>query len=93
MRALGDILSKRGIQKKQILDDKTVFFVFRKVIEDEFGQIGKSKFTPDYFAKKTLFVKAQNSAWSAELWTNKARIIKKINEEIGDEVVGNIKMK
>lgn len=93
MKALGDILSGRKIQKKQILDDKTVFFVFKKVIEVEFGQIGKQKFTPDYFAKRILFVKAQNSAWSAELWTNKARIMKKINEELGEEGVENIKMK
>ncbi|MCX6761700.1 MAG: DciA family protein [Candidatus Moranbacteria bacterium] len=93
MKALSDILSGRRLQKKQILDDKTVFFVFKKVIEAEFGQIGKTKFTPDYFAKRILFVKAQNSAWSAELWTNKARIIKKINEELGEEGVENIKMK
>ncbi len=93
MKALGDILSGRKLQKKQILDDKTVFFVFKKVIEEEFGQIGKSKFTPDYFAKRILFVRAQNSAWSAELWTNKARIIQKINEELGEDGVENIKMK
>jgi hypothetical protein len=93
MRALSDFLGHRKIQKKQTLDDKTVFFVFKKVIEAEFGQLGKTKFTPDYFARKILFVKAQNSAWSAELWTNKARIMKKINEEIGEEAVENIKMK
>ena len=93
MKALGDILGQRKFQKKQALDDKTVFFVFKKVIGEEFGLLGKEKFTPDYFAKKTLFVKAQNSAWSAELWTNKARIMKKINEELGEDGVENIKMK
>lgn len=93
MKALGDILSQRKTHKKQILDDKTVFFVFRKVIEKEFGQIGKNKFTPDYFAKKTLFVRAQNSTWAAELWTNKAQIIEKINTELGENGVENIKTK
>ncbi len=93
MKALGDILNNRKIQKRQILDDKTVFFVFKKIIEEEFGQIGKSKFTPDYFAKKRLFVKAQNSAWSAEFWTNKARIIKKINKELGEDGVEDVKIK
>lgn len=93
MKALGDILSGRKIKKARALDDKTVFFVFRKVIEDEFGLIGKQKFTPDYFANKVLFIKADNSIWSSELWTNKARIIKKINEEIGEDIVENIKMK
>ena len=93
MKALGDILSGRKVQRKQVLDDKTVFFVFKKVIEEEFGQLGKQKFTPDYFARGILFIKAQNSTWSAELWTNKARIMKKINAEIGEDVVENIKMK
>ena len=93
MKALGDILYQRKVGKKQILDDKTVFFVFKKVIEKEFGQLGKQKFTPDYFAKRVLFIKADNSIWSAELWTNKARIIAKINEEFGEIVVENIKMK
>jgi len=93
MKALADILFHRKIQKKQAIDDKTVFFVFKKVIEAEFGQIGKQKFTPDYFARKILFVKAQNSAWSAELWTNKARIIAKINTELGEAGVENIKLK
>jgi hypothetical protein len=93
MKALGDILHQRKIYKKQNLDDKTVFFVFKKVIEEEFGQLGKQKFTPDYFAKGILFIRADNSIWSAELWTNKARIINKINKEIGDVVVENIKMK
>jgi len=93
MKALADILFHRKIQKKQAINDKTVFFVFKKVIEAEFGQIGKQKFTPDYFARKILFVKAQNSAWSAELWTNKARIIAKINTELGEAGVENIKLK
>lgn len=93
MKALGDILGQRKLGRKAALDDKTVFFVFKKVIKEEFGEIGSQKFIPDYFAKKTLFVKAHNSAWSAELWTNKARIIKKINQELGEEAVENLKMK
>jgi hypothetical protein len=93
MKVLGDILRKRKITKAMVLDDKTIFFVFKKVIEEEFGLIGKQKFTPDYFTHKTLFIKADNSAWSSELWTNKLRIIKKINEELGEDVVENIKMK
>jgi len=93
MKALGDILGQRKIKKIQQLDDKTVFFVFKKVISDEFGLIGKQKFNPEYFAHKTLFIKAENSIWSAELWTNKTRIIKKINQEVGDDVVGDIKLK
>jgi hypothetical protein len=93
MKAIGDLLNKKKIKKNTALDDKTIFFIFKKVIEEEFGQIGKARFTPDYFAKRVLFVRAQNSAWSAELWMNKARIIKKINHEISEDVIGDIKLK
>ncbi|MFZ2188487.1 MAG: DciA family protein [Candidatus Moraniibacteriota bacterium] len=93
MRALGDILNRMKKRRVQVLDDKTIFFVFKKVIEEEFGAIGRQKFNPEYFANKILFIRADNSIWSAELWTNKARIIKKINEELGEDGVENIKMK
>lgn len=93
MRVLGDILGQRKFRKIQALDDKTVFFVFRKIIRAEFGNLGVGKFTPDYFANKTLFIKAESPAWSAELWTNRGKIADLINKEIGDVVVERIKMK
>ncbi len=97
MKSLRSLLTykspERLARKKLVLDDKTVFYVFNKVIAEEFGLIGKQKFTPDYFSGKTLFVKAENSAWSAELWTNRGKIIAKINQEIGEEAVERIKMK
>ena len=98
MRSLKNLLSiikspERLARKKIALDDKTIFYVFNKIITEEFGLIGKQKFTPDYFSNKTLFVKAENSAWSAELWTNRGKIINKINQEIGEEAVERIKMK
>jgi hypothetical protein len=93
MKALIDILGQRKIKKIQQIDDKTIFFVFKKVICEEFGLIGRQKFNPDYFARKILFIKAENSVWSAELWTNKKKIIQKINCEIGESVIVDIKMK
>ena len=93
MKALSDILGKRDFRKVQALDDKTIFFVFRKVIRAEFGNVGAEKFIPDYFANKTLFVKAESAVWSTELWTNRGKITMLINREIGDEVVERIKMK
>lgn len=93
MRVLGDILSKRNFNKIQALDDKTIFFVFLKIIKIEFGNLGVEKFTPNYFANKTLHIKTESAVWSSELWTNRGKIIDLINREIGDEVVERIKMK
>ena len=91
MRQIGEYLNKINISKRNVIDDKTVFFVFRKVIEEEFGLIGKQKFIPDYFGKKILFIKVESSVWAAEIWTNKQEIISKINQEIGEIVVCDIK--
>ena len=93
MKALGDLLGKKNFHKVQALDDKTVFFVFRKVIRAQFGNIGAEKFVPDYFAGKTLFVKSESSVWKTELWTNRGKITALINKEIGEEVVERIRMK
>jgi hypothetical protein len=79
--------------RKTVPEKETVFHIFKEVIRDEFGIKGLENFMPDYFSNGTLFVKAQNSVWSCELWTNRENIIKKINQKIGENCVEKIKMK
>jgi len=79
--------------KRSVLDDKTVFYVFKKVIQEDFGKLGIESFVPDYFTGKTIFIRCKNSAWASELWLNKNRIIRKINEELGEKVITDIKSK
>lgn len=91
MKPIRSILAKRALVRK-VLDDKTVFFVFKKVIQKEFGNLGVENFSADYFGKGVLSVKSRSSAWASELWVNKERIIKKINQEFGEETVKKIKL-
>ncbi|NTU67092.1 MAG: DUF721 domain-containing protein [Candidatus Moranbacteria bacterium] len=93
MKALRSLLNNKKFSSPTVLDDKTVFYVFKKVIKEDFGNIGIEKFVPDYFAKGILFIKPESSAWAAELWMNKKRIIRKINEEIGEDALSDIKAK
>lgn len=97
MKSLGSLLqkkfSKKNKEKKLELDEKTAFFIFRKVIQKEFGVLGSEKFSPEHFAKKTIFIKSNSPAWSAELWMNKERIVSKINQELGEELIEKIKIK
>ena len=72
--------SSRKTKKKPSLDEKSVFFVFKKVIQKEFGETGLGKIVPDYFSNKTLVIKSKNPAWAAELWTNREKIIKALNK-------------
>ena len=43
MKAIGRILNKKFIEKKRnstFVDDKAIFFVFKKIIKQEFGNFG-----------------------------------------------------
>jgi hypothetical protein len=83
MRSLGSLLKKKFSQNtgqsKPSIDEKTIFFIFRKVIQKEFGALGWEKFLPHHFSNKTIFVKSSSPAWSAELWMNEKRILTKIS--------------
>lgn len=79
--------------KKMALDDKTVFFVFKKVVREEFGNLGIENFMPDYFSGHTIFIKCQSSNWASELWLNKNKIVRKINKELGEDIITDIKSK
>lgn len=92
MKSLSDLLKKKNIAPKN-LDDQTVFFVFRKVIKEEFGNAGIEKFRPDFFGRGVLSVKAESSVWANELWMNKGKILRMINKELGGEGVNKLKVK
>ena len=91
MKSLKDLLKKQVVQKKLSIDDKDVFFVFQKVIKEEFGNVGASNFTARHFSNKTIFVQTESSNWASELWLNKKKIIEKINKELGDNLIKDIK--
>jgi predicted nucleic acid-binding Zn ribbon protein len=96
MKSLKNLLTKKFPEKKLkrgALDDKTVFFVFKKVVQEEFGNLGIENFRADYFSGKTIFIKCQSSAWASELWLNKNRTVRKINKELGENTIEDIKAK
>jgi hypothetical protein len=93
MKILKKYLTKKNIFQKRTLDDQTIFYVFKKVIKDEFGNVGAEKFIPDYYKNKTLFIKSDSSTWASELWTNKVRIVRKLNAELGEGSIDGIKVK
>ena len=93
MKSLKDLLNKKKTIGPLNLDDQTVFYVFRKVITEEFGNVGAVKLAADFFKNKTLFVKSESSVWLNELWTNRGKVMKKMNGELGEDAVRNIKTK
>jgi hypothetical protein len=93
MKSLKNLIGQRKDLKKITFDNKDVFYIFGKIIKKEFGLIGAAKFQADYFGKKVLVVKCESPAWASELWNNKGKIIRKMNEELGEGAVEKIRTK
>ena len=93
MKSLKSLLNKRENKKVVHLTDKDVFFIFSKIIKEEFGNVGASKLKADYFKNKTIFIKYTSSAWAGELFSNRTGIIRKLNKELGNGTIKEIKIK
>ena len=93
MKLIRNYLAKKDIFQARTLDDQTIFYVFRKVIKEEFGVVGAEKLIPDYYNNKTIFVKSESSNWASEIWLNKDRIVRKMNAELGGGSIEKIKVK
>ena len=93
MKLLSSLLDKRKSKLKISLTDKDIFYIFNRVIKEEFGNVGSSKLQPDFFKNKIIFVRTSSSNWSSELFMNRGEIIRKMNEELGKDAVREIKMK
>jgi hypothetical protein len=92
MKSLKDLMQKRNV-KPVSLSEKDIFYIFQRVIKEEFGNVGAGKLTADFFKNKTIFVKAKNAAWGGELFSNRSSIIRKINKKLGEEAIREIKLK
>ena len=92
MKLIKNYLSTKNVFQARSLDEKTIFYIFQKVVKEEFGNIGLDNLKPEYYKNKTIFVKSNSSVWSSELWTNRDRIVRKLNAEIGSKAIEKIKI-
>lgn len=97
MKSLKSLLDKKSggqkLPKRSALDNKDVFYIFSKIIKEEFGSVGAAKLKPDYFNRKILHVRAESPTWAAELWLNKKDVIRKLNAALGANTIDEIKTK
>lgn len=92
MKALRDLLVKKKTTATT-LSDKDIFYVFKRVIKEEYGNVGAEKIQADFYKNGTIFARSKSSIWSAEVFSNRSFIIRKINDELGERVVREIKFK
>jgi hypothetical protein len=93
MKSLSSLLLKRKKQTKISFSEKDIFYVFSRVIKEEFGNVGAGKLQADFYKNQTIFVRAANSVWGSELFSSRAGIIRKINKELGEGAIREIKVK
>lgn len=74
------------------IDEKTIFFLAEKVLLSQYGMRGRENISPKFWKEGKLFLFSQNSLWAGEVWTNRESIRAKINKEIGEEIVSEIKV-
>lgn len=93
MKSLKNLLYKRENKKIMALSDKDVFYIFNRIIKEEFGSVGACRLRGEYFKNKTIFVRAESSVWGSELFSNRNSIIRKMNAELGEKAILEIKLK
>lgn len=96
MKSIGKLLNKNFLEQKKhstIVDDKAIFFVFKKIVKQEFGNFGVENFVPDYFSGKTVFIKCKSPAWASELFLHKNKLVRMMNAELGEDLMEDIKSK
>ncbi len=93
MRSLKDFIGKRGgsIEVAK-LDDKTVFFIFRKLIREEYGSRGAAELEPVAFVDGVLSIKANNPLYSSELWVRRETMREKMNTALEQDVVCELRL-
>ncbi|MFZ1626554.1 MAG: DciA family protein [Candidatus Moraniibacteriota bacterium] len=93
MRSLKEFIGERGGEPKEtLLDDKTVFFIFRKIIREEYGLRGSLELEPTAFGDGVLSVKANNPLYSNELWIHRVSILERVNTALEKEAVTELRL-
>jgi hypothetical protein len=93
MRSLKEFIVKRAGSSPVIpMDDKTIFFLFRKIIREEYGLRGESELEPVIFEEGVLSVKANNPLYSSELWIRRETILARMNTALEQESIKELRL-
>lgn len=99
MRSIKEIIEEKKKNKKgdrrifASIDEKTIEKVFFEAIFLEIKNISKEDIQNTYFKRKTLYVSSFHPAVASEVWKKKDKLIEKINNIAGKNVVADIKVK
>lgn len=95
MKKIGLFISNKiqEQQKKRTkLSEKDIFYIFERIVKQEYGNQGKKNLKPNFFKNGKIFIKSSSSIFANEVLLNKNEIINKLNQEIGSEEIIDIKI-
>lgn len=92
MKKIGYLISKKREIPDAKLDEKSIFYLFQRIIKEEYGNQGFKNLKPVFVKNGKLFIKTESSVWANELFLDKGNIIRKINNEIGRKEINEIKL-
>jgi hypothetical protein len=91
MKTIKDLMPKRGgVYTPEVLDEKTVFHVCRKVLLEEYGVRGSENIIPSLYKEKRLFLSPRSSLWGNEVSLEREVLRNKVNTLIGSDAVSEI---
>jgi hypothetical protein len=84
-----DAAPRKG--KIKVVDEKTIFFLAEKIIEEEYGKKGVVSVVPRYYKDGKLFLSGKSSLWVEEVKNFRADFLRRL-AEAGADVVTDIKV-
>jgi len=82
----------RNYGMKKAVDASHVCHVFRKIMPEIFtSEKAKENISPASFQENYLLINVKSPAWAQEVMMKKALIIEKLNENIGKQMVKNLR--
>ncbi|MEP7162218.1 MAG: DciA family protein [Candidatus Moraniibacteriota bacterium] len=93
METLKSFLHKKREESPKLeLDEKTVFYLFQKIVRAEYGERGATVIESVYLREGILGLRAANPLWANELWLQRGSLLTRLNKEIGEEIVKDLKI-
>lgn len=94
LTSLGDALKHRMAQDRPLQKQAEAGFVISvatKVLSEFVGEQKALLVKPLYIKNRTLTITCQNSVLSQEIHLNQAKIVEKINGELGENLIDRIR--
>jgi len=92
MKTLGSFINKKTLTKNITVDQQTIFYIFQRIIKEEYGRQGAENITPLYFREKKIFIRVSGQTWTGEILLRRALIVAMVNKELGGEEVIDLAM-